>query len=849
MAVTVVNILYPPLIETFQPAFVYNENAPITFSLSPFNAASDIHSIHISVVDQRNNSNVLQSYMTATSQPDTDNYKYGIINGILIADFPTFEYDNIDKQTIGLFQYDPINDIYAINISPTLLNKEGKYWNNNQYYQVQIRFDSCDLISWYNDTTYILSNREYFSEWSSVTLIKPIIKPVLSITQLDTANITEIYPGNFHISGTLSFEIQQGMQNGITTETERLQAYKIVGYYNDTIIHNSDWIYARPNLLQNDNTTIDYLLDLSNFQKDDNIVITIYCRTNNGYICKEDYRLTMKDYEAYLENWRWNNNNNLSAEDIEINQEDGIIKIYFSSDCPVNSGIIYFRRACSKDNFKTWDLIYRYNKTTLDNTVTIPFDDYTVGSLYEYRYSAQMCIINQGDETWGNLIKSNIVYPKFYEMLLMRQNKQIAIRYNGQISSWKPTVNRQKIDTLGGRYPKFVENAAMNYNMYQISGLISAEEDFNRKFLSELEDVNVQNYDVEFNTEYLIRNDTAADGEKYYSTINTKKQVPFSSKYPYKENMQDKEAILLNNQHDSYPHNHWYWEREFREQLVAWLNDGEPKLYRSMPEGNIAVMLTDINLTPDSQLGRMLYNFSATMYEVGNGYSLEELDNLHIINIPKTTSIFLTDFNFDNIEDEDDDENTRISLGQTKLSTASNVNNWINGTTAYYNSANLWEDMSLWDRLNAYYEGKIQTPSNTRALMKVSNDNSMVDVAQNSIKIHNITIDFNSPPHYYRINKQTQKFELNIVNQREETSEWLGYVINIKEKGKTESYQVFINQKGYYHIPDTINVQNIQILGNQVLQEATISYQYKYKIKQAEETVSKEPKTINIFYH
>ena len=105
-------------------------------------------------------------------------------------------------------------------------------------------------------------------------------------------------------------------------------------------------------------------------------------------------------------------------------------------------------------------------------------------------------------------------------MLLMRQNRQIAIRYNGQISSWKPTVNRQKVDTLGGKYPKFVENAMMNYKTFQISGLISAEGDYNRKFMSELVDANVKYYDEEFNTSYLIRNDTAADGENLYPNAN-----------------------------------------------------------------------------------------------------------------------------------------------------------------------------------------------------------------------------------------------------------------------------------------------------------------------------------------
>ena len=78
-----------------------------------------------------------------------------------------------------------------------------------------------------------------------------------------------------------------------------------------------------------------------------------------------------------------------------------------------------------------------------------------------------------------------------------------------------------------------------------------------------------------------------------------------------------------------------------------------------MPEGNVAVMLTDINLTPNAQLGRRLYNFSATLYEVGDGYSLESLDQLGIINIPNPSAIFLTETST-NIDIDTSDTSTNV---------------------------------------------------------------------------------------------------------------------------------------------------------------------------------------------
>lgn len=892
MAVTVINTLYPPLIETFQPAFLYNTSAPVTFSISPFNNAADIKRIHISIVDQRNNSSVLKTTQEAKKQStEVQNY-YGIINSILIADFPNFNKNNLDIQKIGMFQYDPINDIYAINIPPEVLSKNEDYWNNNQYYQIQIRFDSCDTITWYTATssnstklesTYLLDNREYFSEWSSITLIKPIVKPIIVLDQFSSDKISSTYAGNFHISGSLYFEFESGMVNGVTyPETEQLQDYKIIVTLNNKEIHNSNWVYARQNLAEKENTTIDYLLDLSNIPEESQLNFIIYCRTNNGYICKAEYLLKINNLENYFEDVKWNENLFEDNNQIDINQEDGIAKIRFSAHCTV-PGIVYFRRACSKDHFKTWDLIYRYEYTDIDpnNPIcNIPFDDYTIGSLYEYQYSAQICKIIQKQETWGNIVYSNKIYPKFYEMLLMRQNRQIAIRYNGQISSWKPTVNRQKIDTLGGKYPKFVENATMNYKTYQISGLISAEEDFNRKFLNEFDTYNdynfstdkyelkfkyqddIHKYNDEFDTKYLIRNDTIADNdivdssiydfhrmqshfkiivteeedernpttEKWYELHNNKYVlttdtiIDINKVYyewdGYKWDTINTNYTQLNNLHDVYLHDHWYWEREFREQLVNWLNDGEPKLYRSMPEGNIVVMLTDINLTPDSQLGRMLYNFSATMYEIEDGYSLDVLDKLNIITIPQSDAVFLNSFNFDDDTDDDEDDiNTQIKFGQMTLFNTMSATNWVNGTSDIeYDSSQLWDDMSIRDKLKAYYSG------------------TEFDITDTPIRLSNITIDFQTSPHYFIINS-SGNFELNwnAQEEREEISDWLGYVIVIQEKGQSNPKQIFINQRGYYHIPNEINVENIQILGANIPQKATIFYQYKYKTKLSEE--------------
>ena len=57
-------------------------------------------------------------------------------------------------------------------------------------------------------------------------------------------------------------------------------------------------------------------------------------------------------------------------------------------------------------------------------------------------------------------------------------------------------------------------------------------------------------------------------------------------------------------------------EREFKLAVLDWLNNGEPKLFRSPTEGNYIVRILNVSLTPNDTLGRMLHTFSATAYEV-----------------------------------------------------------------------------------------------------------------------------------------------------------------------------------------------------------------------------------------
>ena len=52
-------------------------------------------------------------------------------------------------------------------------------------------------------------------------------------------------------------------------------------------------------------------------------------------------------------------------------------------------------------------------------------------------------------------------------------------------------------------------------------------------------------------------------------------------------------------------------------EVLDFLTDGKPKLFRSPTEGNYLVRLMNTSLTPEDTLGRMLHTFSCTAYEIG----------------------------------------------------------------------------------------------------------------------------------------------------------------------------------------------------------------------------------------
>lgn len=793
---TVVNTLYPPVIATFQNAFVHTENARVYFTLSSFNSSANIKHVHVSCVNQLNNENALN-----------------LSSGLIIQDL----------------HYDDETGLYYANIPVNTI--DGNAFGINQFYKVQIRFDSyagtdVPINEESAKNEYLLSHTQYFSEWSSVCLIRPISQPKIVLPLFDAYEAEQKTPafnkGLFQLSGGLVFgktKMDGDKENFVITseETETLQAYTVSILDSDKkVIISSPTIYTGENLNQNE---IVYNIDLSSLKNSNDTgastdsayyIMRVTARTKNQYQLSRDCRFQISEY-AGVDEWK----PTITA---QTDDETASVTVTVKNEYSFSDGVsVYVRRASNADNFKEWETIYSSKLQDIDFT----FTDNTVNSLTWYRYRVEG-FSNTGMQL-SKPTMSQIVFPQFYDAYIYRDGKQFAIRYNYKIANFKPVVNRTKIDTLGSKYPRFAENAILNYKQFSISGIISAESDVYSEFANKAELIYhdsdtlkdlYSEYKDDYDVKDLVRNDF-----KNFSK-ETGVQYP-ESPIP----------SITSQRFLTTTTNDWLYEREFRESLVSWLNDGEPKLYRSMTEGSMVVMVTDVSLTPNSQLSRRLWDFSATVYEVEDASSLETLDTLGIYNRTMIESI-----NGDSAgSDEDDDDNKDfievIQPGQLYKTTIA-ATTTAGGATDSGASYNIINNIS--DELNKKYSGIL---SNSKA---------------DAIVLKNVKIYYHSKPSRYvfdtngglnipikiEANPEAGKEDFDDVTanyMRTEGKIQLGYVFSMKTKtssGKNTS--IFVNDRGYYQIPDNIDVEALYFQPSDIVTlEYTVCYKKKNSSKQS----------------
>ena len=538
MAGNVLSNLYPPIIESYMPAFLRTQGCRIYFSISNFNSYNDIRSnAQVTVKNQNSNASVLK--------------KSEYPNGIKIC--------NVIEDTEIEDDYK-----YYIQLDPTDLEKGFEL---NQYYKVQIRFTDAALSKPDKsiEGQWLAANTAYFSEWSTICLIKGISKPTVTIHNFEKASddiSIAITTNTVDFIGSVSFE-DPG-------EEETLRSYRIKLYNEkDTLLTDSGDIYSSSyNSINQINYTFEYeLVDGNSYQ----------------------IELEITTYNLYTELYRYDFNVIQSGSDkldadisVTPDEEGGynIIKL-IGKTSDIFTGNITIRRTSSKSNFLLWEDIHT-EAISEGKPLDYTWYDFSIESGVWYKYCAQKR--NNLGHRGVALQYPAAVMCMFEDIFLVGDNKQLRIKYNPQVSSYKRTVIDAKTDTIGSQFPFIKRNGYVNYRQFPISGMITLFDDYNDIFTSREElfgDKSIELYDA-YNWENRI------------------------------------------NSYNDFVH-----EREFREKVMDFLYADKVRLFRSLSEGNILIRLMDINLTPETTLGRQIYSFSATACEVDT-CTIKNLDKYYI---------------------------------------------------------------------------------------------------------------------------------------------------------------------------------------------------------------------------
>ena len=459
---------------------------------------------------------------------------------------------------------------YYITIAPT----DGTF-DIDKFYKVQIRFttteaDPVALTIPQAIDDWLSENLDYFSEWSRVTLIKWIAENYITIEGQRLTETISIPKSKLELAGVLKFS---DGTNEIASK-EYLNSYSIkIQDGNDAVMVESETLYTD----KQSNNPNEFWYKLKRILEAGEYTLTVTYQTNSLYKTSEAGTLVIIGDSGEDQDFIFS---------VKENQEEGQMTIRISRVSQTAfTGELTIKRSSDDTNFTIWEDMHTI---TVDGQTSFSYDwvDKTVESGKLYKYALL--------ESY-----SDLTYLKEYNKILMLvlddmyltvADKQLKIQFNPQVSSFKQVVNEGKIETIGSPYPYIRRNAAINYAQFPISGLISCQMDENENFITK---------EALYGGKELL---------KKYEQYNT---------------------IERNNPFVTTVDNDFVYEKKFRDEVIKFLMDGKVKLFRSPTEGNYLVRLTDISFSPNQQLGRMIWTFSATANEIAEN----TVDNYYKYNV------------------------------------------------------------------------------------------------------------------------------------------------------------------------------------------------------------------------
>lgn len=459
-------------------------------------------------------------------------------------------------------------ELFTRDCEPVLVNKSQyeinhKFSNSDdfipaigQYYKVQLAFieKSTKDVGYYSD----------------VGIIKCISHPNVYIK--DQASNQK---NSYEYIGVYSQEETKELK---TDKTEKVYSYQFSLYDEEgnLLLTSGEKIHNTDNDTEPDQSwdswTITKALEPNKIYQLGYKITTI-----NGY-CSEEVRYQIIEGETVDPNLH-------ASLSVKNNFENGYNKVSLigAKDNKYLNGSFVLMRTTSEDGYDSWQQICKFQLLNWNTNGTKEIcKDYCLQQGYSYQYAIQAY---NTSGLYSNRVV-NVEGPvvcDFEDCFLSDGEKNLKIRYNPKVGSFKTTVLETKTNTLGGKYPFIFRNGNVEYKEFTISGLLSLMSDDDGDFFDRWteEDTScrrkTRSQDMDFSPA-----GTLLTGENYRR------------------------------------------EREYKMRVLEWLNNGKPKLFRSPAEGNFIVQLMNTTLTPNDTLGRMLHTFNTNACEIAE-YNYQNL--------------------------------------------------------------------------------------------------------------------------------------------------------------------------------------------------------------------------------
>lgn len=491
---------------------------------------------------------------------------------------------------------------FSINIHSS--NDTQNWFISGYHYKIQIA---------------LINNTNEIGFYSSVGIAKCIEKPTISFEgEIDKTGKYKILPQYEYTVKCELHELSEKVASYkfdlIEKSVRKLEVDNVddISYTEEDVIFSTGW--------QSHNSSN----DIGNISQD-TCYLTKTLDFSKKYLLKYSM-ITINGYEGsaavYFES---TDSVNISFKNYlliaEPDYENGTIIVKFNRKditqpfTPLTYNFVLLR-ASEEDNYSSWTRLsdiggegekgdFELQDALLVGDSMILWEDFTVEHGVSYKYALQAY---NSFNFFSNRIESNLqevvtetglpkyddegkllynsVPTKIYfdDMYLSDGVRQLRIQFNPKVSSFKDTILETKVDTIGSQYPFFFRNGTVKYKEFPLSGLISLLMDPHDKFK-----VGLYNIKTGVGTSQL--NGTLTD----LTNDNIKN------------------------------------ERKFKLEVLDWLTNGQPKIFRSPTEGNYLVRLMNTSLSPNETLGRMLHTFSCTAYEM-DAYTMENLDKYGFIN-------------------------------------------------------------------------------------------------------------------------------------------------------------------------------------------------------------------------